>query len=48
MDISALKEYPISDILRALNKSNLIMDRHYYGMYLSPFREESAPSFKID
>lgn len=47
MKIKELKRISIRDYL-AKQGFNPKRDRNYYGMYFSPFREESVPSLKVD
>ncbi|MEG1290564.1 MAG: toprim domain-containing protein [Bacteroidales bacterium] len=48
-DINEIKEYPIVDILQELGfPFEPQKDKHYYGMFISPFRDEKEASFKID
>lgn len=47
MDLSKIKEFPIRNYL-ASNGIFPSIDKAYYGMYLSPLREECTPSMKVD
>ncbi len=45
--MSLIKNISIKQYLENRN-INPIKDRNYYGMYLSPFRNDNNPSFKVD
>lgn len=47
MELYKIKEYPIRNYL-ASNGIFPSIDKAYYGMYLSPLREECTPSMKVD
>ncbi len=47
METKELNQIPIREYLAELDRFPA-KDRHYYGMYLSPFRAEHDPSMKVD
>ena len=47
MDAKAINKFPIREYLAARG-IRPAKDRGYYGLYHSPFREDSTPSMKVD
>jgi len=47
MDAKTINKFPIRDYLAGIG-IHPTKDRGYYGMYRSPFRPDTEPSFKVD